>query len=230
MAWRLTGLVVLVVALAGCGAAPDPPSSPGPQVPVIERRGDLKAATWRAAAAAEAARLARLRAAIRRARRSPTVAAALRLALLTEQISPVTHARLSRQYAAARRAEGRLTGARAAELSAVIGTVDALAASHLLTSGRLPPAFLVLQRNTEFWTHAPFPATAQRTTFGGDPAVFQYYPGRGMQLQPLASWGKANWLAGRCLHARFTARRRAACPVVALRRTIDRLLELAAPR
>ncbi len=63
--------------------------------------------------------------------------------------------------------------------------------------------------------------------FGGrrsarDPAVFQYYPGRGMQLQPLASWGKVNWLAGQCLRARAKARRRAGCPVAELRRNVDR--------
>ena len=31
--------------------------------------------------------------------------------------------------------------------------------------------------------------------------IFQYYPGRGLQLQPLASWGRANAIAGACLAA-----------------------------
>jgi D-glucuronyl C5-epimerase C-terminus len=232
MPWRRTALLVLLVAAAGCGAVPDPPPrpTPSPEPQVIEKPGELKAATWRSAAAAEARRLARLHAAIRKARKSTSVAGALRLALLTERISPETHARLSRDYLDARRAAARLTGARSSELWSVIGVVDALAASHLLDAGRLRPAFLVLHRNTEFWTHNAFPAASQRITFGRDPAVFQYYPGRGMQLQPLASWGKANWLAGQCLRARMNARRRAACPVNELRRTVDRLLELAAPR
>jgi hypothetical protein len=232
MAWRRIALLVLVVGIAGCGAVPDPPPqpTPPPEARITEDQGALKAATWRAAAVAEARRLARLRAAIRRARKSTTVAGALKLALLTERISPETHARLSREYADARRAAARLTGARSSELWSVIGTVDALAASHLLDAGRLRPVFLVLQRNTAFWTHNAFPAASQRITFGRDPAVFQYYPGRGMQLQPLASWGKANWLAGECLRARAKARRRGACPVAQLRRTVDRLLELGAPR
>jgi hypothetical protein len=232
MAWRRIALLVLLVCLAGCGSVPDPPPRPTPPPEVLtpERQGELKAATWRAAAAAEAARLARLRAAIRRARASRTVAGALRYALLTERISPATHERLTREYEAAGRAAGRLTGARAGELGAVIATVDSLAESRLLTPGRLRPAFLILRRNTVFWTHAPFPAASQRTTFGHDPAVFQYYPGRGLQLQPLASWGKANWLAGHCLRERSGARRRAACPVAELRRTVDGLLSLAAPR
>src|SRR3954454_8385060 len=229
---RWIALLVLAAALPGCSSAPEPPPQPAPPAEVrsTENQGPLKAATWRAAAKAEAERLARLRAAIRRAHDSGTVSGALRYALLTQQLSPGAHARLARDYAAARSAVGRLTGARAAELGSVLATVDSLAAQHLLSPGRLRPAFLILHRNTEFWTHAPFPAASQRTTFGRDPAVFQYYPGSGMQLQPLASWGKANWLARQCLQARVHARRRAACPVAQLRRTIDRLLGLAAPR
>jgi D-glucuronyl C5-epimerase-like protein len=232
MAWRRIAPLVLLVAMAGCGSVPEPPPvpDPPPEARITERQGDLKAASWRAAAAAEAARLARLRAAIRRARRSTTVAGALRLAVLTGRITPATHARLTRDYAEARRAAGRLSGARASELWSVISVVDGLAASHLLDAGRLRPAFLVLHRNTEFWTRAEFPAASHRTTFGRDPAVFQYYPGRGMQLQPLASWGKVNWLAGECLRARAGARRRAACPVTLLRRSVDRLLGLASSR
>jgi hypothetical protein len=229
---RWIALLVLGAALSGCGTAPEPPPRPAPppEVRSTEDQGALKAATWRAAAKAEAERLARLRAAIRRAHNSATVSGALRYALLTQQISPATHARLARDYADARGAVGRLTGARAAELGYVLSTVDSLAAQHLLSPGRLRPTFLILHRNTEFWTHAPFPAASQRTTFGRDPAVFQYYPGRGMQLQPLASWGKANWLARQCLQSRAHARRRPGCPVARLRRTIDRLLGLAAPR
>jgi hypothetical protein len=232
MAWRRIAPFVLLAAIAGCGSVPDPPPRPAPppEIRTAERQGEIKAATWRSAAAAEAARLARLRAAIRRAHRSHTVAGALRYALLTERISLQTHARLTDEYGAARKAAGRLTGGRAAELAAVLATVDSLADDRLLSPGRLRPVFLVLHRNTEFWTHAAFPAAAQRTTFGRDPAVFQYYPGRGMQLQPLASWGKANWLAGQCMRARKNARRHAACPVAQLRQTIDRLLGLAAPR
>src|SRR6185503_9721577 len=150
----------LGAALSGCASAPEPAPKPPPppEVRSTENQGALKAATWRAAAKAEAERLARLRAAIRRAHRSPTVAGALRYALLTQQISTGAHARLARDYADARAAAGRLTGARAAELGSVVATVDSLAAQHLLSPGRLRPVFLILHRNTEFWTHAPFPA------------------------------------------------------------------------
>jgi hypothetical protein len=227
---RLLVPLLLAALAGGCGAVPEPAPPPPADVQPPERLVDLKAATWSAMAAAEAAAEARLRAQIRRTRRSPTVASALRLALLTGRLEPKTHHRLRREYEAARSAANRLTGVRAAELETVVGVVERLAAEHRLTVSRMRPAFLVLRRNTEFWTRAPMPAAGERTQFGRDPAVFQYYPGRGMQLQPLASWGRVNWMAGECLRARETARRRAACPVRRLRRDVDGLLALASRR
>ena len=37
-----------------------------------------------------------------------------------------------------------------------------------------------------------------RVTFEGDPIVFQWYPGQGLQIQPLANFGKANALWRAC--------------------------------
>jgi hypothetical protein len=232
MARRRIAFLLLVAGLCGCGAVPDPGPRPTPEPVVLvpERQGELKASSWRAAAAAEAAREARRRAAIRRAGASRTVAGALRYALLTHHLTPAAHARHTREYAAARAAMRQLEGIRAAELGTVLGTVESLAAQHLLSPSRLRPAFLVLRRNTDFWSRAAVPAAGERTTFGHDQTVFQYYPGRGMQLQPLASWGKVNWLARTCLQGRALARRRAACPVRELREGVDGLLALAARR
>ena len=56
---RLLALAVLLVGLAGCGAEPEPPPpkpAPPPEVRATENQGELKAASWRAAAAAEARR------------------------------------------------------------------------------------------------------------------------------------------------------------------------------
>jgi hypothetical protein len=223
MAARRLVLALLVALLAGCGAAPDPQVPPEPsETVIVENVGALKVGTWRAAAKRAAAREARRQAAIRRARESPTVTGALRLARLTRRISPARYARLTRELALARAALRRLTGVRAVELGSVLATVDSLASQHLLSHDRLEPVFLVLRRNRELWTRAPMPAPGERRTFGRDPAVFQYYPGRGIQLQPLASWGTVNWLAGTCL--------RGACPVARLRRAVDRLAGLAARR
>jgi hypothetical protein len=231
MARRRFALPLLVAGvLAGCGAVPEPPPqpAPAPEIRLHENQGELKTAFWRAAAAAEAERLRLLRLAIRRARNSRTVAGALRYARLTKRITRATYARHRREYAAARAAVGRLDGTRAVELGVVLQTVDALAAQRMLTPSRLRPVFLILRRNTEFWTRRAMPAAGQRVSFGA--AVFQYYPGRGMQLQPLASWGRVNWLARTCLQGRALARRRAACPVPELRRSVNALLGLAAGR
>jgi hypothetical protein len=231
MARRGIVTLLLVAGLCGCGAAsgPEPEPTPDP-MPMRPETGAVKAATWRAAAAAEAAREARRQAAIRRAKASATVDGALRYALLTRRITPAASRGYRSIYAQARVAVRRLEGLRATELAAVLGTVEALAAQHLLTPTRLRPVLLVLRRNTDFWSRAAVPPAGHRVTFGRDPAVFQYYPGRGMQLQPLASWGKVNWLARTCLDDDARASRRGACPAARLRRAVDGLLALAARR
>jgi hypothetical protein len=245
---RRATLAVVAVALCGCGqagavkgfgpeptptpaataAAPEPSPSPleetlvagdGPELPLSLAIGHLRRDTERREAF-EIWRLAELE----KAKRSPTVAGALRRALLARHISQREHDRLRRGYASARAALGRLTGLRRAELAAVVGHVDALAASHRLTAGRFEPVFLVLRRNREFWTRSEtLPAAGHRTSFARDPAVFQYYPGQGMQLQQLASWGRVNARLRLC-------RRGGRCPRGRLRRSLNRLVSLGSRR
>jgi hypothetical protein len=97
----------------------------------------------------------------------------------------------------------RLTRARAArdtlpagaprdELSAVIATTESLDASGQLTSSRVNAIELILRRNTEFWPISAPPASGTRVTFAGSPLLFEYYPGQGLQIQPLGNFGKAN--------------------------------------
>ena len=63
-----------------------------------------------------------------------------------------------------------------------------------------------------------------------DPEIFQYYPGRGLQLQPLASWGRANAIAGACLAALRSRSSKDRCRPAALTRSLDRLTSLGARR
>jgi hypothetical protein len=180
------------------------------------------------------------RAELAKARRSRTVAGALRRALLARHIGRAEHDRLRDVYDRARAGASRLPGLRGSELRAVVASVDALAASRRLTAGRFAPVFLTLRRNDEFWRGAPLPAPGQRETFGGDPAVFQYYPGRGMQLQQLASWGRVNAKLGVCIAPRKRKQRdliaamgggsKGPCAKAALRRALDRLVALGAQR
>ncbi len=168
----------------------------------------------------------RERAARRRLERSPTPEAALRRALLAGHLDRRAHDDLRAELARARATLGRLSGTPRTELAAVVGVVDALAAERRLTPSRLPAVFLTLRRNVEVWGR-PGAAPAHRTTFPGDPVVFQHYPGRGLQVQHLASWGVVNGLAGHCLRI---AQRGGDCPRERLRRGLDRLAGLASRR
>ena len=102
--------------------------------------------------------------------------------------------------------------------------VEALARARRLYSSRLEPVFLVLRRNREYWSRRSNPpAAGTRVVFGRDPAVFQYYPGQGMQLQQLASWGRLNAKLEVCL-------RKPTCRFDALRRELTRMVALGAQR
>ncbi|HWK27837.1 MAG TPA: D-glucuronyl C5-epimerase family protein [Solirubrobacter sp.] len=221
--------VLALLALAGCGAsAPQPAATPAP-VPG-EPLDALPAKDNALPLARQRAADERLRAEIARARRSPTVEAALRVARLTGRISPSVEAGLRADWRAADRTLRRLSGTRRTELGAVAASVRTLAASHRLTADRLRPVFLVLRTNTRFWAREPIPAAGFRTSPDTDPAVFQYYPGQGLQLQPLASWGRANAIAGACLAALRSRSTKDRCRTAALTRSLDRLGALGARR
>ena len=221
--------VAALAAFAGCGGGEPRGVAPEPDAPRAAGSsagaGALKAeSAIGAARRREAAR----RAELRRLKRSPTVAAALRRALLSGRIDAATHDRWRRDDARARATLGRLAGGPRAELAAVIAEADRLAAAGRLTAGRFPAVFLLLRRNAEAWSRARPPAPGQRVSFGSDPAVFQAFAGRGLQLHPLASWGKVNGVAGACLRALEAGR--GDCPERRLRAAVDRLLGLGARR
>ncbi len=230
---RRLAFALTLLALAGCGSPARPvhvrpPVTPEPAGPAPER--GLPPDRFAADRALRAAAALRLRQQIAAARTSPTVEAALRVARLTGRISEVDEARDRRDWAAANATLAKLPGIRGSELGYVVGSVRALAAAHLLTSDRIDPTFLSLRDNAHFWATAALPAPGFRTTFGADPAIFQYYPGRGLQLQPLASWGRANALAGACLKALRSHTRKDRCRAAALTRSLDGLSALAAHR
>lgn len=245
---RSRPLVVLVlpialaaVALRGeaeSGAAPAV-MRPGAGAPVAQgqRLGPptpspdaLARANARAEAGARAAqkrrRAAARRAEARRLRRSRSVEGALRRAWLTRAISRREYERLRAAWWRANRDVGRLSGMRRTELGAVVAIAARMAAARVLTPSRLEPVFLTIRRNREFWTSRPLPRPGARVTFRGDPVVFEYYSGRGLAIQPLASFGKANALAGSCLRLA----KRYPCRPAALRKLLERMLALGTER
>src|SRR5688572_23836135 len=94
-------------------------------------------------------------------------------------------------WSAALKARRALSAGRAAEIGYVIDTIKRLARERRLTA-RLAPLFLMLDRNRAWWTKAGAPASGARLTFGGSRVIFQYFPGKGLQLHPLANFGKLN--------------------------------------
>jgi D-glucuronyl C5-epimerase C-terminus len=134
-------------------------------------------------------------------------------------IDPVSYADRREVYEDARGTAKRLSGARGKELTAVVRTVEAIAASGQLSASRLAPLWLTLERNRRWWTTGPLIPGGRRVEFSGSELVWQYYPGQGLQLQVLANFGKLNglWSGGR----RYTTR---------LGDMVDELLPLAAQR
>jgi hypothetical protein len=227
--WRV--LVVAVLVLSGCGEEPRPePAAKAPTRFDGDDRLPPKTGGFDALVERREAQERALRAEIVRMRASTTVEAALRVARLTGRITPGAEGSMREEWAHANRTLGKLAGTPRTELGYVVGAVRTLAATHQLTSDRLRPTFLVLRQNVRFWPSQPVPASGWRTTFGRDPAIFQYYPGKGLQLQPLASWGRANAIAGACLAALRSKTTKDTCRQAALTRSLDRLASLGARR
>src|SRR6478735_9122114 len=99
------------------------------------------------------------------------------------------------EYRTAKVAARNLRGAPQANMRGVLANVTSLAKRHLL-GARAYPAFLIVQRNLEWFYDArrAAPANATRTTFAGSELIFQFYSGSGWQLQPLANFGRLNGL------------------------------------
>jgi hypothetical protein len=104
----------------------------------------------------------------------------------------------------------------------------------------MPALFLQLRRNSAYWRTKPFPASGDQLTFRGSELLYQYFPGRGLQLHPLSNFKKANLLNGACgsgkpgkpvCGARPPAPRRGTpCRPQRLRRLLDELVGLAVQR
>ena len=111
-------------------------------------------------------------------------------------ITPEDYVARRAAYLDAKRRMRALSGTRASQMRAVLGTLEQIAARRQLTPSRIAPLWLTLQRNLEWWTTGPLLASGRRVEFQGSELVWQYYPGQGLQLQVLGNFGKLNGLWG----------------------------------
>ena len=114
-------------------------------------------------------------------------------------------------------------GAAQSELGGVIANVEALDATGQLTPSRVAATLMTLRRNAEFWAANEPPVAGTRVVFTGSPVLLEYYPGEGLQIQPLANFGKAN-----AAYASCKAKGNTTCST--LRALLDAMISLASER
>ena len=143
-----------------------------------------------------------------RHRAAVSVRSVLRRLYRRHLITGSAYRRYAASFNAANRVAKRLSGARAAELKAVIANMNGMAARGMLTRSRLPVLFLTLDRNRQWWTRGSLLSYGQRVEFAGSQLVWEYYPGQGIELQQLGSFGKAQWYCSARRHSMLHGARR----------------------
>lgn len=139
-------------------------------------------------------------AAARRRGGKPSVVGELRRIHDAEGIDVHEYRRYRDAYREAKRFRKRLDpGRRRIEMSGAIRMLKAAARGRWLDVSRLEPLWLTLERNREWWSEGPLLSSGQRVGFEGTELVWQYVPGQGLQIHPLANFGKLNalWRAKR---------------------------------
>jgi hypothetical protein len=130
----------------------------------------------------------------RRHRRERTLRSELARLYRTRAITRAAYRQYSASFNAALASVRRLRGTRATELESVVLNLHQIAATGMLTPSRLPALFEILDRNRQWWTTGPLLGAGQRVEFAGSGLVWEYYPGQGIELQVLGSFGKADGL------------------------------------
>jgi len=162
--------------------------------------------------------------AVSASRGTRAVSGALRVARRRGAISRASYDRYRRAYARARSVRRRLRGARRAQLGYVIASLESIAARGRLGASRMPSLFVQLERNARYWPRLRYPVAGDQVSFRGSELLYQYYPGRGLQLQPLSTFKKANNLHGACTKGTGPCRR------AGLKRLLDEMAGLAVKR
>jgi hypothetical protein len=124
--------------------------------------------------------------------KTPTVTSELSRLYRTGQITSSTYSSDTGSWWAAVTAAKHLHGTRRVELTAVMSNLQTMAAAHAFTPSRLPALFLTLDRNRQWWTTGPVLFPGQEIEFTGSNLVWEYYVGQGLELQVLATFGRAD--------------------------------------
>jgi D-glucuronyl C5-epimerase C-terminus len=124
--------------------------------------------------------------------RGPTVYGALQSLDRSGALSAEAYGEDASMYTGALVAAKKLSGTRRAELESVIANVQQIAAAGELIPSRLPALMLTLESNVQWWSHQPLPAADQHVSVPGSHLVWEYYPGQGIEIQWLATFGEAN--------------------------------------
>lgn len=123
--------------------------------------------------------------------RTPEVLQAL---LATGQIDQATYDRALGDFKRASELARKLTGARRVALSGVVADLEGMATRGAVDASRLPALMATLEANIRWWSTGPLLSSGARVTLSGSGLVWQHYPGHGIQIQWLGTWGKANGL------------------------------------
>ncbi len=97
-------------------------------------------------------------------------------------------------YSGARRLVKKLKGTRRTELAAALANADRQAADGLLTASRAHVVLETIRRNAEWWKSGSLLSYGRRIRFSGSRLVWQSYPGQGIQIQWLGTFGRMNQL------------------------------------
>jgi hypothetical protein len=185
-------LVALVLGLLAVGGANAPSALAGggyARTAPAAVSSSLPGGTGSAASAATALAPVHVRVRARAARRGPTVSRVLQTLRAGSAIGASEYARYLAAYIAAKHSLARLSGTRRLELGAVLANVQAIAAAGELSASRLAAVFLTLERNRTWWTTEPLLSSGERVSFPNSKLVWQYYPGQGIEIQWLATFG-----------------------------------------
>src|SRR5215208_4458426 len=188
---------VAALALLAGGSAVAQAGTRNEDILVLSRDGTVRAHTATGATAAEVRPPRGAARTTATAKKKPKRTVLRELARLRDRaaITPEDYTARRASYTRAKQTARKLTGTRKRELTAVIATLDGIAQRGKLTATRVAPLFLTLDRNVEWWTTGPIPASGQRVGFAGSELVCQYFAVQGMQIQWLGTFGKLYALA-----------------------------------